>query len=233
MGRRVVGIGVAALVAVLPACGGDGPPAGEAPEPIAEPSGEAYRFSSLAEVAATADVVVAGTVVEVRPGRQLSGLRLREAVIDVDETMKGAVEPGTTIVLEESGYASTGAGFEVAGHPWSRVGDVGVYFLDEDPSRPAGHYALFSSDGRLLEVDGEVVSSSMTPLGAEMRELAPADLLPTARSAVLDAVQQGIPAQQPWTASGDLAGPAGATGTGTDETGPTTPDDVDDAGSGS
>ena len=136
-----------ALVVALTACA--------APEPsnfAAVQREDVYHFDSLAQMAATADVVVEGLVTSVEKGRTIevahgAGLQFVLVSLGVKQVFAGKVDG--TIVLEEEATR----GFEAGQH--------GVFFLhlkQDDPA--AGYYRLVNSQSEFLFVDGVVTPSS-------------------------------------------------------------------------
>lgn len=96
------------------------------------------HFASLAQAVATADLVVLGTVSEVRPGgigpanspeEQIETL---EAVMRVDEVLKGRA-PGGPLTLETMEQAYTAGNTE-----WRCPGERALLFLSRSTEKPGG-----------------------------------------------------------------------------------------------
>ena len=108
---------------------------------------EVFSFQSLPQMLATSDLVIEGTVQEVEPGRVLgegdAAIQFAQATLSVDRVLFGKVD-AASVALEEYGLE--------LGHP-SRVGDHGVYFLQQKTDAPAFH-RLVNSQGRFLD-DGK------------------------------------------------------------------------------
>lgn len=127
-----------------------GPPQPAIAPPIppsqAGSASEVYVYDDLAQMQATSDSVVRGTVVAIRPGRTVGGpdepegpaaaqeytieptgaIQFNEVVLHVDEWLGGTstIEAGSEIILEEEAPHAALA-------PSSQVGDTGVYFVME------------------------------------------------------------------------------------------------------
>ncbi|MDX6581885.1 MAG: hypothetical protein QOI10_1069 [Solirubrobacterales bacterium] len=135
---------------------------------------EVFSYDDLAQMQATSDLVVSGTVTAINPGRTVGGsggndgpaaaeeygqltgaIQFNEVVVHVDEWLGGTseIEPGSEIVLEEEMPVAVLA-------PSSAVGDSGVYFVMEKGDRP-GAYVLSGSPARFLRTaDSEALLSS-------------------------------------------------------------------------
>jgi hypothetical protein len=104
-------------------------------------------LEDLPQMVASSDLVIAGTVQEVEPGRVLgegdAAIQFAQVTLSVDRVLSGRMD-AASVVLEEYGLER--------GHP-SRVGDHGVYFLHQKTDAPAFH-RLVNSQGRFLD-DGE------------------------------------------------------------------------------
>lgn len=116
---------------------------------------EIFHFESLAQLAATSDLVAEGTVVDVREGRVVgpvdAPLQLMEVTLRVDRIWRGSYS-SDEIILEDDGVS---AGL-------SQVGDHGTYFLHLKTDSPKGqpYYRLLNSQARFLEVDGRITASN-------------------------------------------------------------------------
>ncbi|GAA3544651.1 hypothetical protein AFL01nite_16430 [Aeromicrobium flavum] len=124
---------------------------------------EAVVYDDLGRMAATANVVVRGTVTEVAPGathqytpeQSVADETDRVLTVRVDEVVangaRGAPAVGTSIRIVE-GWWSEGIGYETEGMPWSEVGQEGYFFLAKD-SGPSGGYTYVGTTGRALLTD--------------------------------------------------------------------------------
>ena len=180
----------------------------QAPDPQAPPQtvvhrdGPSYYFESLVEMAATSDVVIEGTVVGVgvAPAHSLNGApaatRNREVEIRVEHVYKGG-DVGSTVILEEVGFDTTGGSFQLEGLPWSRVRDTGVFFLYNSTGLPEGRYYQTHADGRLLVEGGDVIDFANTPLAVELDAMTPHEMRRAVRDAVARAEGHNVPPQQP------------------------------------
>ena len=101
---------------------------------------EVYMFTSTAEMVATADLVVVGTVLEVRPGEigpadsPEEQIETLEAVVRIDEVLKGRA-PGGPVVLETIDQAYTAGNTE-----WRCPGERALLFLSRSTEKPGGFY---------------------------------------------------------------------------------------------
>ncbi len=174
------------------------------PESIAYGDTGTCYFTSIAEMAATADLVVEAHVVGLERGRQTGaeagdpGIGLRDSRLAVDRVLKGTAQE--TIWLEEYGFDRYGQPFEVANYPWSTVGDKGIFFLSRTaPHQPADHYQLTNADGRILFSDGETETFGISQLSSDLRAVSP----DAARNLVLAGVEEArvrrLPPQAPYS----------------------------------
>ena len=129
----------------------------EPTEIILTQGAEVYTYDSLAQLIASADVVVRGTVVGDQSGPQLDGGRtVREVLLHVAETYRGDVGIDSTIAID------TGAGWDTASGlayryepiPWLVLGDEVIAFLIE-PAGRSGDLEVIGSNGIVLR-DGEL-----------------------------------------------------------------------------
>ena len=204
----------------------------EKPETLAIAGVWHYSFDSLEEMIATSDLVVLGEVTEIRQGRLLfpqeaaTSDRLRDATITISEILKGEYG-GTTLVIEEQGYLADGTPYELSEMPWSQIGDVGVFFLNQSPLHPEGHFGQIHPDGRILtahmdSIDNSVVIPatalvfSHTPLGERLGSLAPSIVRDNIVTATETVVSESIVPNKPvWELLNDdteLIGTGGAIG---------------------
>lgn len=134
---------------------------------------EVYHFDTVAEMTATSQLVVQGTVTAVGPGRLTGldedpaavggGVRLRNVTIEVWDVLhnpKNMLVP-PTITLEEEGWDENGNGYIANNVAWSEVGDSGYFFLRRSYGSGDPHtFQLASSDGRALMADGVLEPSN-------------------------------------------------------------------------
>lgn len=168
-------------------------------EQTAADAKELYLYDDLAQMQATSDLVIAGHVTSVEPGRivgpegsrpvesgpvdDLAGeIQLYDVEIAVEEWLGGQseVSDGTTVSAEEDAMFVS----------LSEKGDAGVYFLAEtdDP----GTYVLAGSAARFLAFgDGTVESSNPEFDWAQKAESESADELIEAVEENQDAVEAG------------------------------------------
>ena len=226
---------VAALLLALAGCGSQppAPVAEEKPDTVAHAAWWHYHFTSLEELVATSDLVVVGEVTTIERGRvqpaddPYSGIGVRDVTVTVSETLKGTA-PGTA-VIEESAYFGDGSSFEYVDMPWSRLGDVGVFFLKHFEGQPVDRFKQIHPDGRILThyrgddgqsrmYDGTVEMFSHTPLGDTLTELAPGSAAEHVRQAAVTVATEQIEPQRPFYEILSELEPDNATG-GTTNTG--------------
>lgn len=141
---------------------------------------ELFDFTSLEQMLATSDVVIAGTVLDVEPGRVVGSeadpVQLLQLTINVDEILYGDLPTGSaqTILVEESAGSLEGAQ-ETVGIYGSKAGDNGFYFLGWKDG--TSYYYLVNSEGRFLIESGRVVASNQLDAWAlELEQLTPDQL---------------------------------------------------------
>lgn len=135
-------------------------------DPVAVTSDARHRFTTLAELSASADLAVAGRVVAVEPGRTFGAVdasgrasdravRSQVATIEVEDVVArddavATPEPGTVVLLEEEAELVDGTPIVVDGGRPLRVGDAGIWFLSAstDPEFPG--FTVVNSQGRYL-----------------------------------------------------------------------------------
>lgn len=127
--------------------------AASAPSSAMATSREFFNFDSVQKMTATSSAVVDGHVIRVEPGRSDgSGHdpdKYLNVIVQVDELLAG--QTPQTITIEELLLTdSEGNRILLDGVQYSQPGDRGVYFVR---AKPAGTYALISSQGRYLEGD--------------------------------------------------------------------------------
>ncbi len=167
-----------------------------------------WFFGSVVEMVATSDLVVRATVLEAGVGRQLGidedgsppagDLRARYAIMEVERVFKGESPADGRIVLEELGYDGNDNPFMLLDHPWSLVGDEGIFFLYQGESYPQNHFVLVSPDGRVLYDENETLSFANTPLGLRLTGLDPGTFTQLVAEAARTVREQNIPALQPF-----------------------------------
>jgi hypothetical protein len=182
-GRTWLVIVVAAALGaalVLAAIQASGRSLDEQPESIAHAE-ELYHFDDMASMAATADIVIQGTVQAIQPGRMMGEgrgqLQVRALTVAVDEVLVSRMpsNPGSTITVEESGgWDSQGAGFMIEGMPWSEVGQSGYFYLTYLP--PFKSYRVINSQGRVLDAGGRLNPSGSGKVADQVRAMTPPQL---------------------------------------------------------
>lgn len=182
--RRFLPLGVATLL-VLAACSTT-PSSGPSDDPQSSSGDFVYvaaserygPFGDLAAMASASDAVVQGTVIAVQEGRTIDygeaeepSTQILDVIAEVTVALSGSVE-STMIAIEWLGWENDpedGGRREIIvnGLPAPKVGDDIIWFLlREDGSvADAARYGLISLSGRLLVVDGKVVSESTERTG--------------------------------------------------------------------
>ncbi|GAA0968971.1 hypothetical protein GCM10009550_75190 [Actinocorallia libanotica] len=166
------------------------------PEPESTSDGrEVLYFKDVETMTATADIVVRGHVTEANKvgrwigppegegeGGDRDQMRLITLAIDEAFTSKIGDLP-KEISVEEGYWTADGTGIQDSGVTWSKVGDVGYYFLTPISK---GGYRLLNSQGRIsLSQDsaksldsGELVPTADTDseIFTQIKELTPVEL---------------------------------------------------------
>ena len=249
--KRVGSFVVSAALLVGACSGGDELAVNdERPDTVALGTIWLYNFTSLEEMTATATLVVSGEVTSVERGRTMHvddppTLTVRDVTITIAETFKGTA-PGATVVVEEDGHLGDGTSFEMHGMPWSRVGDRGVYFLEQNSLLPDDRYVQIVPDGRILthhHVGGQsqpyetAEVFSHTALGTALGALAPASVASRVRQSAATVIseniqpQKSIPERLAELDADDDSGTLGNTGESGDGTAPSTGGIASDNGS--
>ena len=155
-----------------------------------------YWFRSLAQLVATSEVVVYGTVESVRRGHALTPddptLLVRDVTVTVQRQFSGPPVGDRIVVDQESievdgpGNASTERAFEFAEQPWVYPGDQVIYFLVDTDTRPEGHYTIVAMPGQMVVHDGTVLTPAEDPVAGSVN----GEDWDTVRTQLLDAVRQ-------------------------------------------
>lgn len=157
--RYAVGAVIAASMFAMTACGG--PSGQELPTtPDQKVELETFNFSGVESMAVNSDLIVLGTVTDVTPGRKAGtppeDVQYRDVTIKVEELPldRRGTAPAS-VVVQEVGWSS-GTAIENVDQPWSRIGDRGYFFLQEDvPNK----YGYLGAQARVLIDAGQVKSS--------------------------------------------------------------------------
>lgn len=128
---------------------------------------EVAHVVSLGEMVASADAIVEGRVIQVSPGRTVSGpidegdFQFTNIELEVTKLLSGTA-PSAKIVLEEDGILAD----------LSRVGDAGVYFLVRKRDR-VDAYRLMNTQARyLVDDEGHLIASALDdPLSSDLASL--------------------------------------------------------------
>jgi hypothetical protein len=182
--RRFLPLGVA-MVLVLAACS-TAPSNGSSDDPqssggdfVYVAASERYGpFEDLAAMASASDAVVQGTVIAVQEGRVISygepeepSTQVLDVIVEVTVALSGSVE-SRTIAIEWLGWDNDPENGDrreiiVNGYAAPKVGDDVIWFLRREDGSVADavRYGLISFAGRLLVVDGKVVSESSEQTG--------------------------------------------------------------------
>lgn len=163
--RRIIG-GVAGLVIAVAAgviylMSTDGSGLADTPEQTASPAW-IYQFDDVAQMTATADLVVKGTVTDTSTGRTHGAdsgapTTTRQIHLQVDEVIYQA-DPTDALpseVLVGEGYwDDAGTGYAIEGMPWSDVGDTGYFFLSSPESEADTEaYGYLGPSARVMITD--------------------------------------------------------------------------------
>lgn len=176
-----VGLALAALGSVLVACATK-----REESAVATPSASKgvvmsaryfYHFEEIPTLVRTTDLIVEGTVREVRPGRSVGEgdhpLQFREVRIEVSNVYYSRDrEQPTEVVIEEEGWDVDRPIISFNGLAASQVGDVGFYFLKRKDPTP--YYALINNQGRyLMRGDGLEGADRQDPLIERIERMSP------------------------------------------------------------
>ena len=134
------------------------------PQPVAVTS-DAPRVATLAELVASADVVLRGEVTSTERGRLFGepgagAVESRLVTLRVAEVLAGAAPPETSIVVEEEGWLEDGTPIVVDGAAPSQVGDDAIWFLDAVGTDDLPVYVAVSAQGRYLVADDDLVGAT-------------------------------------------------------------------------
>ena len=147
----VVGVAGVAAVGLLSACGGALPDSPDRALLVSAPV-----FSSTRSMMVESDLVVMGTVSDVAPGREAGEgpekIQYRDVTITVKQVLFSRSEKPTTAVVQETGWVN-GKSAQNVDLPWSKVGDEGYFFLQNDV---AGKYGYLGPQARVLIQDSKL-----------------------------------------------------------------------------
>ncbi|SNX58487.1 hypothetical protein SAMN06272735_2983 [Streptomyces sp. TLI_55] len=127
---------------------------------------ETRQFDTLEQLVGSTPYIVKATVTDIQPGRSVGDAesggveQARDVTLAVEVKYKKALLP-STLVVEEWGWDSEGAGYQVENVAWSKVGDKGYYFLTK--SSAADRYKLINTQGRALETSDGMLELSADP----------------------------------------------------------------------
>lgn len=127
-----------------------------------------FHFDTSAEMLATADLAVEGTVSRIGRGRVLPGnsevrQQLKEFRITTTKVWKGALSD-TSLIVEDAGWEISTASGEgemelvIADTVQPRPGDHGIFFLRRNPGD--GRLSFINNQGVFLVSEGQVVDTS-------------------------------------------------------------------------
>jgi hypothetical protein len=135
-------------------------------DPVAVTSDTRHRFTTLAGLAASSDLAIAGRVVAVERGRTFGAVddagrasdravQSQVVAIEVEDGVAqddapATPESGTVVLVEEEAALVDGTPIIVDGARPARVGDAGIWFLaaSTDPEFPG--FTTVNSQGRYL-----------------------------------------------------------------------------------
>ena len=136
MSRRYVRVALPLLLAAA-ACASEG---GAGLSPRGGGSNE-YWFDSLPKMVATSDVVVLGTVIELKPGDIVGEpgdeIELLDAVFDVQEVLYGSADGSSTLTIQTDPFIPTEP-------EWRTIGNTVLVFMkmNTDPGSEGKFYKL-------------------------------------------------------------------------------------------
>ncbi|GAA1406072.1 hypothetical protein ACFQZ4_01335 [Catellatospora coxensis] len=184
--------------------------AGGGPSLTSTPTGSAHadelhHFEDVPTMLATSDLVVTAKVVKIGKGRSVgpddgSKITFREVrlqVLSIQYDRTGA-QPAE-LVVEEEGWDAKGRGYTLEGLSWSKVGDVGHFFLVRKRDAPDRH-RLVNSQGRVLIKDSRLDGNQRAHFNAEITGMSPATFEKLLTAAAADVRAGRIKPQRPGAA---------------------------------
>ncbi len=163
MMRRCLGV-VAPLLLLLAACGQD---EGVSLSPVGGAVSDEYWFDSLPVMVATSDVVVLGTVIELKQGTTVGPpgyeIELLDAILAVQEVLYGSAGESSTLAIQTDPFIP-------AEPEWRETGITVLAFMDvnTDPGSEGKYYLVNSQS--LYVVAGTDVQPAVEgdPLSEQM-----------------------------------------------------------------
>ena len=131
-------------------------PAAADAAPLAVTAQSTYEFASLQEMLEASDAVVVGVVEATNRGRLVGdpadgGVISRVVTIRVEQVLSSSAQIAEVVLVEEEGWLPDGTPIEVNGVPASKVGDRGLWFLDQVATDDVSTMVVINSQGRFLE----------------------------------------------------------------------------------
>ncbi|MDK1345295.1 hypothetical protein QNO09_18715 [Streptomyces sp. 378] len=142
---------------------------------------ETLVFKNLEQLVGSTPYIVKATVTDIQPGRSTGSEedggveQARDVTLSIETSLKKSVLP-SKIVVEEWGWDSEGAGYQVENVAWSEVGDHGYYFLTRSAG-VADRYRLINTQGRALKKADGFLQLSADPESDLAADLASMDSL--------------------------------------------------------
>lgn len=151
--------------------------------PLAITAQSTFQFASLQEMLEASDAVVVGVVEATSRGRLVGdpadgGVISRVVTIRVDQALSSAVgQLAEVVVVEEEGWLPDGTPIEVNGVPASRVGDRGLWFLDQVATEEVSTMVVINSQGRFLDTAAGTVGGDQRDALVQVLQQHPIDQL--------------------------------------------------------
>lgn len=163
---------------------------------------ELHEFDDVPTMLATSDLVITAKVVKVQQGRSVgpddgSKITFREVHLKVQSIQydRTGAQP-TDVIVEEEGWDAEGRGYTLEGLTWSKIGDVGHFFLVRKRDA-ADKHRLVNSQGRVLIKDSRLQGNQRGHLTAEIAAMTPSSFEKLLATAAADARAGRLQPQRP------------------------------------
>lgn len=157
-------------------------PAAADTAPLAITAQSTYQFASLQEMLEASDTVVLGTVEATNRGRLVGdpadgGVISRVVTVRVEQTLASGGIVADVVLVEEEGWLPDGTPIEVNGVPASKVGDRGLWFLDQVATDDVSTMVVINSQGRFLDTATGTVGGDQSDALVQVLQQHPIDQL--------------------------------------------------------
>ena len=124
----------------------------------------AELFTTVPGLTKAADAVVVGTVTASVDAPPVDGLPFTNALVEVEEWVKGGAEDNQ-VTIHQTGGTLDGVAFLDEDNPLLEVGERGIFYLQKVP---AGYVTLSGPTGRMTIAEGKALplpASTLTDIG--------------------------------------------------------------------